>query len=129
MARAAARTSLTVAGGDLAWLMSVLQATQGTFTVTVVEDPHPVATRIFGDGCDPHAAIVEIDETSAATDVRALLERSPKVRFLFMVRALPLRHAVARVIREGGHAVLSRSERPFVIAATVTALMVEREVG
>jgi hypothetical protein len=114
---------LTIAGSDLSWLMSVLHATHGAFAATVVEMPHPVASLRLRDDEDRAGAIVQIGEDSSAIDVRALLDRSPNVRFVFVANALPLRHAVARVIRERGHAIVSRQDSPFVIAATLIALL------
>jgi hypothetical protein len=61
----------------------------------------------------------------SVTDLRDLFARCPGVHFVFVARTLPVRHAVARVIREAGHTVLARSESPLVIAATATALLAE----
>jgi hypothetical protein len=127
MTRSRAKPGLTIAGSDLSWLMELLQATQDTFTVTVVQTAHAISTQLIAREDESTAAVVELHPTSSAIDVRDLLDRSPNVRFVFIADVLPLRHAVARIIRERGHAVLARSEPSFVIAATVAALMAGRE--
>ena len=75
----------------------------------------------------PSCAIVTLSDSDSAIDVRALLDRSPGVRFVFVALAPPLRHAVARIIREAGHAVVSVDEPPLVVVATVAALMAREE--
>jgi hypothetical protein len=127
MTGARAKPGLTIAGSSLAWLMELLQVTQDTFTVTIVQTTHAISTPVIVRVDEPAAAIVELNPTSSAIDVRDLLDRSPGVRFIFIADALPLRHAVARIIRERGHAVIARNEPSFVIAATVAALMAPDE--
>jgi hypothetical protein len=127
LARARAKPALTIAGRDLGWLMSLLQATQDTFTVSVVQTTRAVATRLNVSNETVNGAIVQLDAASSAIDVRDLLDRSSGVRFLFIADHLPLRHTVARIIRERGHTVLARDEATFVVAATLTALMAEAE--
>jgi hypothetical protein len=117
------KVHLTIAGSDLGWLMRILQATQTAFSVTAVQASRPVLTLTFSKLGECQAAVVELHAESSAADVRDLLDRSPGVRFVFVADTMPLRHAVARVIREGGHAVISRADPPFVIAATLAALM------
>jgi hypothetical protein len=107
--------------------MELLRVTQDTFTVTIVQTAHAISTQLIVREGECAGAVVELHATSSTIDVRDLLERSPNVRFLFIADALPLRHAVAHIIRERGHAVLARSEPSFVIAATVAALMAEHE--
>jgi hypothetical protein len=118
---------LTIAGRDLGWLMAITQAAGRTFSVTVVHQTDPVGSlRVPRDG-RPSCAIVELDEHASALDLRDLFARCPGVCFLFVAPELPLRHAVARVIRERGHAVVRRSESPLVVVATAVALRTERE--
>jgi hypothetical protein len=125
-ARVTAKASLTIAGPDLGWLMAVMQAAGRAFSVTVVHESDPVhSLRVQGDD-GPSCAVVELDGHASVLDLRDLFARCPGVRFLFIATELPLRHAVARVIREHGHAWLGRNERPVVIIATVTALLAER---
>jgi uncharacterized protein (DUF58 family) len=121
------KVSLTVAGSDLSWLMDVVQAVQATYSVTAVQTPHPVSDLSPARSDQPSCAIVALSDDDSAVDVRELLDRSPHVRFVFVAQTLPVRHAVARVIREHGHTVLSCSEPALVIAATATALMTEPE--
>ena len=116
---------LTVAGWDLRWLMTLLTTTQGTYEVSAAHMAHPVSELSLLDQSAPSCAIVTLSARDTAMDVRELLDRSPRTRFVFVTDALPLRPAVARVIRERGHAVLSVDEQPFVIAATAAALMAE----
>jgi hypothetical protein len=121
-----AKATLTIAGPDLGWLMAVMQAAASAFSVTVVHETDPVRSLRVPRDDRPSCAVVELDEHASALDVRDLFARCPGVRFLFIASELPLRHAVARVIREQGHAWLSRDEIPVVIIATVTALLAER---
>jgi hypothetical protein len=123
--RSAAKPGLTLAGRDLTMLISVAQATGRTFAVTIAQQTDPVTSLTWPEPVSEgrEVAVVEIHDGDSSTDVHALLERSPGVRFLFLADALPLRHAVARVIRDGGHAVVPRTEPAFVIAATAVALL------
>jgi hypothetical protein len=123
MTKSEPKTRLTIAGGDLGWLMSVLQPIQNTYAVTVVHTAHPILELGRERGDEPACAIVALSSHDSAMDIRDLLDRSPGVRFVFVAQALPLRPAVARVIREHGHAVLSSVDAPFLIAATAAALM------
>jgi hypothetical protein len=127
MTKAEAKTSLTIAGGDLHWLMGLVQKVQDSFSVTVVHHPNALSTITVDSEGRRQAAIVELHTGDSAIDVRHFLERSPGVRVTFVADEMPLRHAVARVIRERGHAVVSRREPAFIIAATVAALMASRE--
>lgn len=118
------RTNLVVADSDLNWLMHVLQAAQNAYDVTVVQTARPVTSLKFsGEGVS--CAVVVLSSHDSAMDVRELLDRSPNVRFVFLADELPARPAVGRVIRERRHALLSRKEPPFIIAATAAALMAE----
>jgi hypothetical protein len=106
--------------------MAIMQAAGTAFSVTVVHETDPVRSlRVHADD-GPSCAVVELDEHASALDLRDLFGRCPGVRFLFIASELPLRHAVARVIRENGHAWLGRDEMPVVIIATVTALLAGR---
>jgi hypothetical protein len=124
MARARAKPGLTIAGGDLAWLMDLLRVMQDTYAVTVVHTPRASGMRA---DVQTGVAIVELDNRTSAPDVRDLLDASPGVRFLFIADVLPLRHALARIVRARGHAVLARNEPLVVVAATLTALLAEGE--
>jgi hypothetical protein len=121
-----AKATLTIAGPDLGWLMAVMQAAGRTFSVTVVHQTDPVHSLCVERDDKPSCAVVELDDHASVIDLRDLFARCPGVRFLFIAPELPLRHAVARVIRENGHAWLGRNELPVVIIATVTALLAER---
>jgi hypothetical protein len=118
-------TRLTLADSDLDWLMTVLQTIRSTYAVSIVHTAHPVSELSRAGDTGAACAIVALSSHDSAMDIRELLERSPRVRFVFVAQALPLRPAVARVIREHGHAVLARNESPYVIAATAAALMAE----
>jgi hypothetical protein len=120
-------TQLTVAGGDLSWLMAIAHSARGAFGVTVLHRPRALSELTFeGEGNRSiQCAIVELDARTSAMEMHELLDRSPHVRFVFVVGQLPLRHTVAHVIRERGHAVVSRRDAPFVIVATAAALMAE----
>jgi hypothetical protein len=120
-------TSLTVVGTDLRRLLTIMQAAGAAFAVTVVHTPHPTLGLQVRREQTPSCAVVELEPVASAVDVRALLDRSPGVRFVFLAERLPLRHAVARIIREAGHTVLERDDAPVVIAATVVALLAAHE--
>jgi hypothetical protein len=115
--------SVTIAGGDLGWLLSLSQTVQGAYAVTVVHTSHPLRELGPVRGYEPGCAIVALSSHDSAMEVRDLLDRLPRVRFVFVAQALPLRPAVARVIRERGHAAIGRRESPLVIAATASMLM------
>jgi hypothetical protein len=120
-------TSLTVAGTDLTRLLTIVRTAGAAFTVTVVHTPHPTLGLRVRQDQTPSCAVVELEPAASAVDVRALLEGSPGVRFVFLADRLPLRHTVARIIREGGHTVLEREDAPVVIAATAMALLATHE--
>jgi len=119
--------SLTVAGTDLSRLLPIMQAAGTAFAATVVHTRHPtLGLRVRMDQT-PSCAVVELEPAASAADVRELLEHSPDVHFVFLAEELPVRHAVARVIRDGGHAVLRRDDASVVIAATAIALLAAHE--
>jgi hypothetical protein len=122
------RPPLTIAGRDLGWSMAIMQAAGSAFSVTIVHESDPVGSLRVQRDDRPSCAVIELDEHASALDLRGLFTRCPGVRFLFIASELPLRHAVARVIRENGHAWLGRDESPIVIIATVTALLAEGAV-
>jgi hypothetical protein len=123
---ASGKPELTIAGTDLDWLMSVLLLAQDTYTVTALHLPDPVNELPRSNQGSPiSCAIVTLSVRDSSMDVRQLLERCPECRFVFVAETLPLRPAVARVIREAGHTVVSAQESPLVITATGTALMAE----
>jgi hypothetical protein len=128
-AKTGEKASLIVAGADLDRLMAIMQPAQNAFKVTIFHAAHAVSSLPASQDQGAAAAVIEIDPTASALDVRALLDRSPNVRFVFVARELPLRHAIARVIRENGHVVVAPDESPLVIAATVAALLAERETA
>lgn len=121
------RTGLTIATSDLGRAMSIVQAVQETFDVTVVHAPHPVSDFAVAEAGGATCAIVDVSSDDSAPEVRDLLARSPRVRFVFIAESLPLRHSVARVIRDAGHAVVSITEPAFVVAATAVALLAPAE--
>jgi hypothetical protein len=129
MTRQRSDASLTVAGTDLSRLLRITRAAESTFAVTVVHTRHPTLGLNVRIGQTPNCAVAELEPAASAVDVRALLDQSPDVRFVFLAERLPLRHAVARIIREGGHAVLARDDEPLVIVATATALLAPREIA
>jgi hypothetical protein len=121
------KASLTVAGTDLGRLLNIMQTAGAAFAVTVVHTPHPTLGLHVGAEHTPSCTVVDLEQTASTVDVRALLEHSPGVRFIFLAEELPVRHAVARVIREGGHEVLARDEASVVITATAVALLATHE--
>ena len=123
MAQPRTRTKLTVAGRDLGWLMALLQSAQDSFNMTLAHMSHPVMELTLPAATEHECAIVQLEPEDSALEVRDLLDRSPNVSFVFVADALPVRHAVARVIRERGQVVVSHRDAPFVIIATATALM------
>jgi hypothetical protein len=106
--------------------MAIMQAAGSAFSVTIVHETDPVGSLRVQRDDRPSCAVVELDEHASALDLRDLLARCPGVCFLFIAAELPLRHAVARVMRDNGHAWIGRDESPVVIIATVTALLAER---
>lgn len=124
-----AKANLTVAGRDLGRLLRIVQAAGASFAITVVHTAHPTLDVNLSGGQKPSCAVVELEPAASAIDVRALLDKSPGVRFVFLADQLPVRHAVARIIREGGHVVLARDDEAVIIAATATALLASREVA
>jgi hypothetical protein len=123
MAQPRTRTKLTVAGRDLSWLMAILQSGQDSFSMTLAHMGHPVTKLAIPAATEHECAIVQLEPEDSVLDVRDLLDRSRNVSFVFVADALPVRHAVARVIRERGQVVVSLRDAPFVIIATATALM------
>jgi hypothetical protein len=126
---AGTKASLIVAGADLRRLLTIMQAAAAAFAVTVVHTAHPTLDLKVTAQETPSCAVIELEPAASAVDVRALLDQSPGVRFVFLAEQLPVRHAVARIIREGGHAVLERDAAAVVIAATATALIAAHEVA
>ena len=118
-----AEADLTLAGTELSRLLPIMQAAGVTFAVTVVHTPHPTRGLKVRTAHTLTCAVVELGPQASSLDVRELLEHSPDVRFVFLTEELPLRHSVARIIREGGHTVLERDDAPVVIAATAVALL------
>jgi hypothetical protein len=114
---------LILAGADLSRLLRIMRTAGAAFAVTVVHAAHPTLGLKLSAEHEPSCAVVELEPAASVVDVRALLERSPGVRFVFLAENLPLRHAVARIIREGGHTVLGQDDAPVVIAATAMALL------
>jgi hypothetical protein len=115
--------NLTVAGRDLACLLAIMRAVGTAGAVTVAHTAHPTLELNVQTGEIPSCAVVELEPMVSAVDVRTLLDRSPGVRFVFLAERLPLRHAVARIIREAGHTALERDDAPVVIAATAMAVL------
>lgn len=115
--------SLTVVGDDLDRLMELVRITQNAYAVTLMRTARPLCELQFPDDGSPDCAIVRLCSYDSAMDLRDLFEHMPACRFVFVADELPLRHAVARVIRERGHAIVSRDDSPMVIAATATALL------
>jgi len=119
--------NLTVAGTDLSRLLTIMQMAGAAFAVTVVHTARSTLDLRVRTDKTPCCAVVELEPAASPLDVRALLEHSPGVRFVFLAEKLPVRHGVARIIREGGHTVLQRDDAPVVIAATAIALLATRE--
>jgi hypothetical protein len=117
---AVTRESLTIAGSDLGWLLSIAQSAGSGFAITAVHTSDPIGDAAYGDGCA--CAVIELNQRASVVELRELFRRCPHVPFVF-VAELPLRHAVAHLIREHGHAVLAGNESPLVIMATVAALL------
>jgi hypothetical protein len=115
--------SLTLVGNDLDRLMELVRITQNAYAVTLVHTSRPLCELHFAEGGMPDCAIVRLCSYDSAMDLRELFERAPGCRFVFVADELPLRHAVARVIHECGHVVVSRDDSPMVVAATATALI------
>ena len=119
--------NLTVVGDQLDRLMELVRITQNAYTVTIVHTAEPLRGVRFAENGVPDCAIMRLTASDSAMDLRDLFDRMPGCRFLFVADELPVRHAVAHVIREHGQVIVSRDDSPMVIAATATALMAGME--
>ena len=95
------------------------------YTVTVAESARPLARALQLVAHWPKAMLVMLDGSENLVDVRALLSSSPETRFVFIVPQMPPRAALARVVREHGGVILSRSDAPIVVVATLVASLAE----
>ena len=60
-------------------------------------------------------------------ELRTLLRSWPETRCLFVVRPMPLRATLARIISQNGGVILSKDEQPIVITATLITMMMDLE--
>jgi hypothetical protein len=116
---------LAIVGTDLSRLLQFVRPLQSLFAVSVVETPRPLQASDMTPLHRSQVAIVEITHRDSAQDIHVLLDRMTNTRFLFLAETLPLRPAVARTIREAGHAVVSQDEQPVVVVSTVLALLAQ----
>jgi hypothetical protein len=118
--------NVILVGDNYELLMELAVGLRGTsYTVTVAESERPLARASQLVAHWPKAMLVMLDGLETVVDVRAFLSISPETRFMFIVPQMPPGAWLARVVREYGGAIVSRSDAPIVVVAALVALLAE----
>ncbi|MBI5288149.1 MAG: hypothetical protein HY873_04175 [Chloroflexi bacterium] len=124
-ATAGTSREVTIVSTDATRSMSLAVALRGTpYDITVV-GARPSRSGLPDAAIHgaPAAIVMEIEAAPDVVELRSMLGQHPRSRFLFLAAQLPLRSAVARIIRDHRGAVLARSEPSIVVVATLVALL------
>jgi CheY-like chemotaxis protein len=116
--------NLILVGDDYEILMELAVGLRSTpYSVTVAESERPLARALQLVAHWPKAMLVMLDGLENVVEVRALLSSSPDTKFVLVVPEMPPHATLARVVREYGGVILSRSDAPIVVVATLVALL------
>jgi hypothetical protein len=121
---------LIIIDNDRQDLMRLVVAFRGTpYRVTAVESAQPLqaATRLARR--EPAALVVLLSGRENVVDMRTLVEACRRTRLLFLVAEMPPSAAMARIVRSAGGLILSASESPIVIVATLITMLTHETAG
>ena len=116
---------------DATFAMSLAVALRSSpYDVTVVDPGDVPLAEVARHGASTAtvaAAVVELTGPETVIELRTLLRSWPETRCLFVVRTMPLRATLARIISQNGGVILSKDEQPIVITATLITMMMDLE--
>jgi hypothetical protein len=113
-------------GDDLAYLTQLSNELRSVRqSVILSQAAQPVRQALKGAFGEPDAAVVCLNGSENIGDVRSLMGLHARTTFLFLSRQSPPRSAMAHAVRSSGGEILSISESPLLVSATLIALMAQ----
>jgi hypothetical protein len=98
------------------------------YDLTVVNPGDLPLAEVARHGASAAAAVIELTGAETVVELRELLRIWAETRCLFVVRTMPLRATLARIVSQHGGVILSKDERPIVITATLITMMMDVEL-
>jgi hypothetical protein len=110
---------------EIAGLVSLFNPNE--FAVTISEAPVPFEHLLAGPAGPPEAIIIRLTGKENIADFLSLHALYTKSAFVYLAAQFPPPAAVARVVARNGGVMLSVTESHLVTAATLIALMYQRQ--
>jgi hypothetical protein len=116
-------------GEDMGPLVEVSQHLHGpSYAVSIAQSARPLDYLLAHASGKPEGVIVRLKGTENVADLRSAVSAYSKSTFVFLTTDYPPRPAVARIVEQSGGALLSASESPLTVVATLIALIFQKKV-